>query len=96
MSNMKSKLPIFAIIAVSSQLTLAEAANDAQFEATTKVTEERTAATEVVEPAEAADKELPPIANDIGSSLQTLLEAKLAIDSEISKSSSEPEFASTH
>ncbi len=92
---MKNKLPIFAIMAVSSQFALAEAANDPQINEATPAAEQ-TATIETSENADATTtSELPPLNMDMATSLQSKIDSQL--DFVLApKRDADQELASTH
>lgn len=89
---MKSKLPIFAILVVSSQLALADAANDPVFDAASAPVDGSDQAM-----GESTDPQLPqlPIGFDLAESLQSKLDEQMQFDQE-QRDPSGPEFAGTN
>jgi hypothetical protein len=100
---MKNKLPIIAILAVSSQLALAEAANDPDIHGAAAANElapmagaATVGAEQAVQAATAVTtSKLPPLNIEVGASLQSKLDAQMDFQL-VPHSSHEQEVASVH
>jgi hypothetical protein len=88
---MKKKLPIFAIMAVSSQLAMAEAANDPDFRDSVSALDSGSSSTEE----HVVERELPPLNVEVRVELQSTLEAQMNFESKPSRNT-DNEMASTH
>lgn len=92
---MNTKLPIFAIMAVSSQLALADAANDPQRYDAQVETEVHETTNMLETDSATTDSRLPPLNLDMASSLQSKIDSQL--DFELApKRDTDQELASTH
>ena len=98
---MKNKLPIIAILAVSSQFALAEAANDPDIHGAAAANETvPVAATAGSEEAVQTDtsvttSKLPPLTIEVGASLQFKLDAQMEFQL-VPQPNHEQEIASVH
>ena len=99
---MKSKLPIIAILAVSSQLALAEAANDPDTHGAAAKELSAVAGAATVGAEHAAQtapaittSKLPPLNIEVGTSLQSKLDAQMEFQL-VPHSRHEQEVASAH